>query len=634
MPPILNRQRTAGAAVLIAAILGTNPILAQDFNPQNDIVSRVIELQQPFKQTASDSAAALKSSVETAGDRLARNPIAEFTADKVSNAVGTVNDAVKEVKNVPGRFTPSKVEYDVIGSQPMGSVPPAAVKSNPFGRTQSAAPTEPSTQLSFSKNADVGKYDSVSPAETSRTAKTPIITAEISSPQFVNVNEATDVKISLRNAGSQNVQRVNFTVAMPEGIELVSVKPEPVSRENGRLKFEVASIASNQNRDIMIRVIPKTKRPMAFETQLQIVETQSVSVSVREPKLVLQVDGPSQVNIGDKTTHTVTISNTGDGYAKSVRLQGNFPDELRFVDQEGMNAPQTLAPGKSMRVKIQSLAKLPGTVKLDFTAQGVGVEADPAIAALKIAQPELKIFAAGPNMNFVNQDGIYTIKVDNSGEVNVTDVDVVLAIPHGMKVTTINRQAKMNEANGTLEWKFPTIMARSSETIQLKALATKPGQQVCSILISSKETREKEFKLTTEVASRADLSIDMKNDGGPVRVGGKATFNVVIENRGSSTASDVEVAIELPESLMPVKNTDLFVDEAANKIMFIDSQLARGEKRSFTFEVVGVTQGEHVVRSVLKTSDSERRVIVEDSVYVFETNEARVSENLSPVMPR
>ena len=220
------------------------------------------------------------------------------------------------------------------------------------------------------------------------------------------------------------------------------------------------------------------------------------------------------------------------------------------------------------------------------------------MAPLKISQPELKVFAAGPNLNFVNQDGIYTIKVDNSGEVNVSDVEVVLAIPHGMKVTTINRQADMNEASGTLQWKFPVIEARSTETIQLKALATKPGQQVCNILISSKETREKEFKLTTEVASRANLSIDMKNNGGPVRVGGKATFDVVVENRGSSSASEVEVAIELPESLMPVKSTDLFVDEATNKIMFIDSQMATGEKRSFSFEVVGVAKGEHVVRSL------------------------------------
>jgi len=622
MPPFHYSHCAAGAAVLVAALFAANPVLSQDFDPQQDVVSRVIDLQKPFQQKSIDAASTVTDGIKEVGERLAKNPVADFTAQKVENATNAVN-------NVANQFSPSKVKYDVIGSSNAKGL------SNPVVRDSSAPPSPRSNSpLSFSKRDGTTNFGGPSPAETSRSARTPIVSVEIESPEFVNINEPTDVKIRLRNAGSQSVQRINFEIAIPEGVELVSAKPKSISQENGRLKFEVVSLGSNQDRTITLQVIPKTKRAMAFSTELQVIETQSVSVSVREPKLVLEVNGPSQVNIGDKTTHTVTITNTGDGYAKAVRLQGNFPDELRFIDQEGMNAPVTLAPGKSMKIKINSMAKLPGSVNLDFTAQGVGVEANPANSPLRIAQAELKVLAAGPNMNFVNQDGIYTIKVDNSGEVDVSNVDVVLAIPHGMKVTTINRQAKMNEANGTLQWKFPEIKARTTETIQLKALATKPGQQVCSIVVSSKETQEKEFKLTTEVASRANLSIDMKNNGGPVRVGGKATFEVVIENRGSSSASDVEVAIELTDSLMPVKSADLFVDEGANKIMFIDSQLARGEKRSFKFEVVGVAQGEHVVRSVLKTSESERRVIVEDSVYVFEANEARVSENLSPVIPR
>lgn len=622
MPPFHFRRRSTGATVLLAALLA-NPALAQDFNPQNDVVSRVIELKQPFQQKTMEAASAVTDSMKSVGERLAKNPVADFTAKKVDNATSAV-------KKVTDQFAPSNVEFDVIGSAtPTTTTTKALPKSGP--QSYSAPPVPPANEsLSFSKTT--GTF--VSPAETNRLAKTPIVSVEVESPKFVNVNEPADVKINLRNAGSQGVQRAHFSITMPKDAELASAEPQPASNENGRLKFVVAGLAPSQNRTIALKVVPKTKRTLAFETQLQVLEEQPVSISVREPKLVLQVDGPTQAKIGDTTTHTVTISNTGDGYAKNVRLQGNFPDELRFLNQEGMNAPKTLAPGKSMKVKIQSMAKLPGEVKLDFTAGGLGVDADPAMAPLKIYQPELKVFAAGPNMNFVNQDGIYTIKVDNSGEVDVSNVDVVLAIPHGMKVTTINRQAKLNESNGTLKWKFPEIKARSTETIQLKALATKPGQQVCSIMISSKETQEKEFKLTTEVASRADLSIDMKNNSGPVRVGGKATFDVVIENRGSSSASDIEVAIELPESLMPVKKTDLFVDEGDNKIMFIDTKLARGEKRSFKFEVVGVAQGEHVVRSVLKTSASERRVIVEDSVFVFETNEARVSEALSPVIPR
>ena len=621
MPPFHFRQRATGTAVLMTALFA-QPLLGQDFTPQKDVVSRVIELQQPFQQKSMEAASAVTDSVKSVGQRLAKNPVTDFTAEKVENAT-------KAVKTVADQFSPANVKFDVIGTSNTKALTTSNVNRNSAPPVPTSNPAS-NGALSFSKSD--GTF--VSPAETNRSAKTPIVSVEIATPKFVNVNEPTDVKINLRNAGSQGVQRALFSITMPDGAELVSSEPQAVSQENGQLKFVVAGLAPSQSHAIALQVIPKRKRTLAFETELQVIETQSVSVAVREPKLVLQVDGPSQANIGDTTTHTVTISNTGDGYAKSVRLQGNFPDELRFINQEGMNAPRTLAPGKSMKVLIKSMAKLPGKVKLDFTAQGVGVEADPAMAPLKISQPELKVFAAGPNMNFVNQDGIYTIKVDNSGEVDVSNVDVVLAIPHGMKVTTINRQAKLNEANGTLQWKFPQIKARTVETIQLKALATKPGKQVCSILISSKETQEKEFKLATEVASRADLSIDMKNNSGPVRVGGKATFDVIVQNRGSSSASDIEVAIELPESLMAVKNTDLFVDEGENKIMFIDAKLARGEKRSFKFEVVGVAQGEHVVRSVLKTAASERRVIVEDSVYVFETNEARVSENLSPVIPR
>ena len=52
MPPILNHHRTASAAVLIAALLGSTQVHAQDFNPRNDVISRVIELQKPFQDAA------------------------------------------------------------------------------------------------------------------------------------------------------------------------------------------------------------------------------------------------------------------------------------------------------------------------------------------------------------------------------------------------------------------------------------------------------------------------------------------------------------------------------------------------------------------------------------------------------
>ena len=257
-------------------------------------------------------------------------------------------------------------------------------------------------------------------------------------------------------------------------------------------------------------------------------------------------------------------------------------------------------------------------------------------APLKISQPELKVLAVGPNMNFVDRDGIYSIKVDNSGEVDVSDVAVALVIPRGMEVTTINREAKMDEASQTLTWKFDSIKARSNETIQLRAVSKQPGEQVCRISVASNETRKSEFMLKTAINARADLSIDMANNSGPVQIGSKASFDVNVVNKGSQSASDVEVMIELPPSLMVVAkdNSGVTVDEGSNSVRFRSSQVKPGKKLSFTFTALGVAKGEHIVRSALKAAGSERRVIVEESVYVYETNESRISENLKPVFPR
>jgi uncharacterized repeat protein (TIGR01451 family) len=142
--------------------------------------------------------------------------------------------------------------------------------------------------------------------------------------------------------------------------------------------------------------------------------------------------------------------------------------------------------------------------------------------------------------------------------------------------------------------------------------------------------------LKTAIAARADLSIDMANNSGPVQVGSKATFDVNVVNKGSQSASDVEVTIELPPSLMVVAkdNTGVIVDESTNSMTFLSSQVKPGKKLSFTFTALGVAKGEHVVRSALSAGGSERRIIVEESVYVYETNESRISENLTPVFPR
>jgi hypothetical protein len=96
----------------------------------------------------------------------------------------------------------------------------------------------------------------------------------------------------------------------------------------------------------------------------------------------------------------------------------------------------------------------------------------------------------------------------------------------------------------------------------------------------------------------------------------------------------MEIEVQLPAGMRPASPRDGIVDEDGNSILFADSELAAGKTREFRFSAVGVEKGEHVVRSSLESVGSKQRITVENSVYVYEPAQARVSESLSPSIPR
>ena len=62
--------------------------------------------------------------------------------------------------------------------------------------------------------------------------------------------------------------------------------------------------------------------------------------------------------------------------------------------------------------------------------------------------------------------------------------------------------------------------------------------------------------------------------------------------------------------------------------------LEPGAKQELEFSTIGIDQGEHVVRSVLQLDGSQRRIIAEDSVFIFESDESKVGEALRPAIRR
>jgi len=459
-----------------------------------------------------------------------------------------------------------------------------------------------------------------------------LVETTVRAPKFVNLNQPATIEISLRNQGSNAVENAVLIATIPMHARLASSTPTPIRHDGQTVQFSIPRIGGQETKQVTMNLIPTQKQTMEIGTVIRVENTQRSMVAVRQPIIKLSLNGPNHINIGKKVSHELVVSNVGDGVATDVRLDTVVPPHLKKLSESNGTYIRSIEPGKSVRVQYESLAIAPGKHNLTASVAATGCQAEQAALSFDVFQPELRVSAVGPKLNFVQRDGIYTINIENTGVVDVTDTRIALRVPEGMKVTTISRQAGVDAKKGILTWNFDRIEANSTEQIQLKATALQPGEQVCNIQVTSNETQEKEILLATQIVTRADLSVRIKNVTGPVQVGTKAQFQVVVENNGSQQAEDVNVRIVLPESLMAVDDNQ--VANADSSIAFEEPMVAPGQKVTFNFTAVGVTKGEHVVRSVLEAEGTQRQIIAEDMVYVYDVAQTRVSEAISPAVIR
>ncbi len=464
-------------------------------------------------------------------------------------------------------------------------------------------------------------------------SSTDSVSIDLIAPADINLNQKALIRVQLKNVGQQRVNNVKFVATLPKHVRFEAARPQPTKVTEGRLEFDAIQLAARSQSFIEIDVVPTAKTPINIGTQLQYANENQIAIAVREPALDIQIEGPQEMILGESRDYLITVVNRGDGIANNLRFSAEFPEGLQKLRADNTVIPQ-LAPGKTAQIKVTAQSIGSGEKNIKFLLASTELEPISRQAAVVVLQPELDVTATGPSVNFLNRDGIYRIEIANPGKVNCSDVEIDLVIPAEMNVSTISREAKYDEATRQLSWTFPEITAGKTEVIQLKAQCVAEGQHSCGIVVRSNQTIAKEFRLNTMVATRADVSIAISNDSGPVQVGASAAFAIVIENKGSRSAEDVRIDITLPAALAPEISKAYEIDQYDNSIKFQVGEIRSGEKKVFNFSAVGSTQGEHVVRSELSLSGSARKIIAEDSVYVFEADQSKVGQRLEPQIRR
>jgi uncharacterized repeat protein (TIGR01451 family) len=234
---------------------------------------------------------------------------------------------------------------------------------------------------------------------------------------------------------------------------LLATVPPGVSHEAGpALEFEVGTLAPGQSRQLDLVLTAeeagRITNAMTARADANLEVEAMCDFEVIAPDLKVSVDGPKQRYLERPATYTVSVDNPGTASAKEVQLITKLPPGLQFVSANNMGEYDATTHSIHW-----SLAELPanerGTVELTAlpveagehtlqvasrAEQGLEDRTEAHVKVEGLVALSFEVEAADGAVE-VGGETAYDVTVINQGSKAATNVQVVAAIPQGLRAT-------------------------------------------------------------------------------------------------------------------------------------------------------------------------------------------------------
>ncbi|HCS54578.1 MAG TPA: hypothetical protein DIW81_23845 [Planctomycetaceae bacterium] len=188
----------------------------------------------------------------------------------------------------------------------------------------------------------------------------------------------------------------------------------------------------------------------------------------------------------------------------------------------------------------------PATVLDDVLIGGARVDQDLSVSML---QPKIELHKNAPDNAVLGQPLIYTIEIENAGEVAVRDVIVEDKFPAGTKLTGTIPRAELIEK--TLHWKFDELKPGERKKILVRVVPIESGKIGSVSTVSYKSTVSSQTMVT---APRLEIELKCTEE---VALNEPVQVQFLVTNSGEGDAQNVILRNLIPDGLEHPAGTDL-----------------------------------------------------------------------------
>jgi uncharacterized repeat protein (TIGR01451 family) len=295
------------------------------------------------------------------------------------------------------------------------------------------------------------------------------------------------------------------------------------------------------------------------------------------PQVDLNILGPQTATLAQDLVYSIEVTNKGAAAASGLVLSARFDAGLQHTSGASAINPREIVPaiaaGETRKIPLNLRVLKPGnqclTVELSTVAtdgklvpfnskqQCVAVQAPPQQPAA------LEIEVRGANTASVGQKVLFTIKINNAGDLPAQQVRLSCQLDPTFQLTQVEKTVtKVDRIRpGVDEWNISDIPGHGSITQVIECSCIAPGRGCCKVTVTTggREPRMHDHCLEVQAAApggQSPIGVEIVQPHNPVAVGNNAIYIVKFKNNTKQDDSQVRLSITTPPEMTVVKIRD------------------------------------------------------------------------------
>ena len=483
-----------------------------------------------------------------------------------------------------------------------------------------------------------------------------LVTTKTVAAQFDGTFDEGDTvvyTITVENQGPSNATNVSLVDLLPAGLTFSNATVTSGVYNSGDGNWDIGTIANGATETLTISaiinqgtsgntIVNTTTAATGDQSDPNLVAddlTESITVS-NDADIVLTkvVDNPTP-NTGDTVTYTITVTNNGEAVVTNLVVTDVLPVGLQLglvTPSSGTwTAPNwnigTLGVGLTETITIEAVVTAQGTLA-QLPIINVATHTQDQNDSSPITGNSAIVTVTAANLVTVKTVNVntpdegdtvtYTIRVENQGPSNATNVSLVDLLPDGL--TFSNATATSGVYNsGDGNWVIGSITSGTTETLTISATVNEgtSGNTITNITTAAigdqtdPTTVGDDLDQPITVTENADIVLVKTVDNPTPNTGDTITYNVVVTNNGPSLVTNLVITDAMPAGLI-LGNASPSIGTWNSGIWTIGS-LASGVSETITIEALVTAEGTvpqtQLINTVTNSQDQIDTNLTEDS---------------------